>query len=59
MQWLNWESVLAHFGHNKFLSGVAVRGARARLNKNGRVEWEVVVALLNTLESLPEENEGE
>ena len=59
MQWLNWESVLARFGHNKFLAEVAVRGARARLNKNGRVEWEVVVALLNTLECLPEENEGE
>ena len=50
---------MAHFGRNKFLVEVAVRGARARLNKNGRVEWEVVVALLNTLESLPEENEGE
>ena len=56
---MDWERVIAHFGHNKFLAEVAVRGARARLNKNGRVEWEVVVALLNTLESLPEENEGE
>ena len=59
MQWLNWESVLVHFGHNKFLAEVAVRGAKARINKNGRVEWEVVVALQNTLECLPEENDGE
>ena len=56
---MDWERVIAHFGHNKFLAEVAVRGARARLNKNGRVEWEVVVALVNTLECPPEENEGE
>ena len=61
MQWLNWESVLAHFGHNKFLAEVAVRGAPARMSKNkiGMVEWQVVVALRNTLECFPEENDEE
>ena len=50
---------MAHFGHNKFLAEVAVREAKVRKAENGRVEWEVVVALVNTLECLPEENEGE
>ena len=64
---MDWESVLARLGKcpgtllARFgkVAEVAVRGAKARINKNGMVEWEVVVALLNTLESLPEENEGE
>ena len=59
MQWLNWESVLARFGHNKFLAEVAVCGAKARMAKNGMVEWEVVVALRNTLECFPEEDDEE
>ena len=50
---------MAHFGRNKFLAEVAVRGAKARMAKNGRVEWEVVVALRNTLECFPEENDEE
>ena len=56
---MNWEGVLARFGHNKFLAEIAVREAKVRKAENGRVEWEVVVALQNTLECLPEESDGE
>ena len=52
---------MAHFAHNKFLAEVAVRGSPARMAKNkiGMVEWQVVVALRNTLECFPEENDEE